>query len=346
MRDGTPLGDVVLIITSEFDPHADVAVQRLTQRGVQVVRWHTADFPAESGASFWINDSQDIDGVLDTGHRHVKLSEVRSVWYRRPLPPSLPETFDPFWVDFATAQANHFSYGLWHSLQCFWISSPAAIRVAELKINQLTQAKRLGFVIPHTLITNDVDEARSFCQLHSRGSVVYKPLRVPPVVTVIGDVDGPECDHTVPMLYTTPLHEEHLANLDSIKWAPGIFQEYVPKAFELRITVVAGRIFPVAIHSQDHPQTIHDWRRYPDDPRAVSHVPHALPSALDTRIRLLIDTLGLNFGAIDMIVRPDGEYVFLEINPNGQFLWIEDLTGLPIMESLVQALVDARSLPR
>jgi glutathione synthase/RimK-type ligase-like ATP-grasp enzyme len=330
---------VVLIITSEFDPHADEGVRRLSEFGAHVIRWHTADFPTKSTASYRL-DQLITDGTLDTGVRQVRLSEIRSVWYRRPQAALLPENLDPHWTGFVNAQAIHMMSGIWNSLSCYWISHPEAIRAAELKIFQLSLAQSLGFVVPHSLITNSSDEALEFCKTHDGTGIVYKPLRVPPVVRTIDRQPYSTEDHAIPLIYTTPLSSDHISHFDSLRMAPGLFQEYVPKAFELRITVVAGHIFTAAIYSQQHERTVHDWRRYPDDISELPHAPYELPRSLDDRVRLLIQTLGLNFGAIDMIVRPDGEYVFLEINPNGQFLWIEDLTGLPIMDTLVRALIE------
>lgn len=114
-------------------------------------------------------------------------------------------------------------------------------------------------------------------------------------------------------------------------------QEYISKRVELRVTVVGSRVFAAEIHSQVNSSTKHDWRRYDLD--RTPHMRHPLPPSVEACCVQLVQTLRLNFGAIDMIVTPSGEYVFLEINGNGQWGWIEDLTGLPIADAIVELLV-------
>ena len=116
-----------------------------------------------------------------------------------------------------------------------------------------------------------------------------------------------------------------------------IFQAYVPKRVELRITVVGQQVFAAEIHSQHTHHTRHDWRRYDLD--ETPHFPHALPPDVAQRCLRLVQALGLCYGAIDMVLTPDDRYVFLEINPNGQYLWIEQLTGLPITDALCDLLM-------
>lgn len=125
--------------------------------------------------------------------------------------------------------------------------------------------------------------------------------------------------------------------LGRIKNCPLILEEYVEKKVELRITVVGSKIFTCAIHSQLNEKTKVDWRRYdiPNTPHKV----YELPAEVESKCVELLKRLSLQFGALDMIVTPDGEYVFLEINPAGQWLWIEELTKLPITDALVDLLM-------
>lgn len=105
----------------------------------------------------------------------------------------------------------------------------------------------------------------------------------------------------------------------------------------LVVTKPGDKVFPCAISSQNSQQTIEDWRRY--DLPNTPHKPYALPMDLEQKCIALVKTLGLIFGCIDMIITPNNEYVFLEINPNGQWLWIEQLTGLPIAKALAELLI-------
>ncbi|HMW02377.1 MAG TPA: ATP-dependent carboxylate-amine ligase, partial [Acidobacteriota bacterium] len=130
--------------------------------------------------------------------------------------------------------------------------------------------------------------------------------------------------------------------LKAVTHAPCLFQEYIPKKVELRITVVGRKIFAAEIHSQQSQRSKDDWRRY--DIANTPYLKHRLPEAIKIKCQQLVRELGLVFGCIDMIVTPDNRYVFLEINPNGQWGWIEELTQLPICANLAEMLIQGTAL--
>ena len=210
-------------------------------------------------------------------------------------------------------------------LDCLWVNHPDRIRRANMKIHQLKVAGQLGLEIPRTIVTNDPEEANKFIGT-LRGPIVVKPLSR----GYIDDNDQPGA------IYTNLIETKHIEQIHQIKYTPSLFQEYVPKDVELRITVVGNQIFTAEIHSQQKEEARHDWRR---DALALEHREHSLPDDIKLKCIQLTKTFGLEFGAIDMILTPDGRYVFLEINPNGQWAWIEELTGLPISEALIGLLV-------
>ena len=113
-----------------------------------------------------------------------------------------------------------------------------------------------------------------------------------------------------------------------------IFQEYVPGAVDLRVTMIDGTPFAAAIHSQDTPYKV-DYRMHMDETIVE---PYSLPQEIVARLRLLMQRLGLVYGAIDLRVTPDERFIFFEVNPSGQWLFIEERTGLPITETFVQLL--------
>lgn len=128
-----------------------------------------------------------------------------------------------------------------------------------------------------------------------------------------------------------------MKDIDAVQQCPCQFQEYIPKKIELRAIVVGDRVFAVEIHSQNSDKTKLDWRHYDFD--RVAHRSHELPFTVRAQCLALVAALNLHYGAIDMIVTPDGEYVFLEINPTGQYQWLEALTRLPITDSIVDLLI-------
>jgi glutathione synthase/RimK-type ligase-like ATP-grasp enzyme len=217
-------------------------------------------------------------------------------------------------------------------MDAFWLPGPQdVIRRAELKALQLKFAESLGFEIPPTLITNNPQDFLDFYHQHN-GNVVSK-LASPSLYKFTGNTFN---------RYTQVVSKQDVAYAWSIRLCPIIFQAYVPKRVELRITVVGRDVFPVEIHSQHSNHTRHDWRRY--DRFQTPYFPHELPGDLEQRCIQLVESFGLCYGAIDMVLTPDGRYVFLENNPNGQYLWIEQATGLPISDAICDLLIGGKGM--
>lgn len=136
-------------------------------------------------------------------------------------------------------------------------------------------------------------------------------------------------------IYTSRITAEDLHAQSQIQQTACLFQARVPKKIELRITIIGDQAFAAEIYSQQSERTAIDWRRsYPD----LSYGVHQLPTEIQEKCLLLMRRFGLAFGAIDMILTPDDRYVFLELNPNGQWGWIEHATGLPLCATLVDLL--------
>ena len=126
---------------------------------------------------------------------------------------------------------------------------------------------------------------------------------------------------------------DHFGNITA---TPLMAQEYIEKKLELRVTIVGQKVFACAIYSQDSERTKEDWRRYDFD--NVRHEQYQLPKEVEAHLMEFMAVCNLTFGAIDMILTPSGRYVFLEINPSGQFGWIEDLTNMPISKAIAETL--------
>jgi len=156
----------------------------------------------------------------------------------------------------------------------------------------------------------------------------------------IFQMHGPDGRRLMP---THPVERRDLANFRGLALAPMILQEYVPKRAELRVTVVGDRIFAALIDSQASRRTRHDWRHYDFD--ATAYSAHELPASVAAACRRLLAYFGLRFGAIDLVLTPNGDYVFLELNPVGQWAFIEDLTGMPIAAALAEDLDPANARP-
>jgi glutathione synthase/RimK-type ligase-like ATP-grasp enzyme len=139
---------------------------------------------------------------------------------------------------------------------------------------------------------------------------------------------------------TTRIDSSHLKQIDTIRTAPCLFQEYIDKKFELRIIVIGDEIFTAEIHSQAHDKTSDDWRDYSVQ---IPYYKGDLPLTLKEKIHQFVKSYGLNFSALDFILTPDGRYVFLENNPNGQFLWLQSLIPeLRLKEAMASCLIKGK----
>lgn len=315
----------VLIVSTKYDPHVDFLIPRLTERHIPFVRFNTEDFPLRSRLTVSFDENGCHRESLSLPNSPDTTGEdIISVWYRRPAPFEFPEEFALAVRMFAEEETRDTMRGLWELLDCLWVNHPENIRRANSKLHQLNIAHQIGLEIPKTIVTNDPDEARKFIR-SCPGDVIAKPLS-----------RGLVNEHEQPMaFYTSVVSPEQAKQINHVQYAPSFFQEYVPKDVELRITVVGDNAFTAEIHSQQRDDTRHDWRR---NALALEHKEHQLPVEIQAKCLALTIKLELQFGAIDMILTPDGRYVFLEINPNGQWAWIEELTGLPISEALIGLL--------
>lgn len=297
----------------------------------------TGTFPTEKNITVRLcNDKTvNITGVLkeENAKRNFRLEDVKSVWFRKPEYPQAATELPPWQIRFVQDESRAALYSLYTTTSCFWMNHPlVGVRLLEHnKLYQLKVAKQLGLAIPETIITNDAKELLAFCK-ECGGSVAIKCIQ--------GHVYRDQNSDTSLGLFTNRVtYQELAAQEESIAYAPIFAQRYIPKKVELRITIVGERIFSCAIHSQDSERTKHDWRNY--DVPNVRHEICELPEDLKEKLRALMRFWKLSFGAMDIILTPSGEYVFLEINPGGQWGWIEDFTGLPISRAIAETLAKA-----
>jgi hypothetical protein len=321
---------MLLILTEPDDAHADAVCGMLDSRRHPYARLDPADFPLTLRVSAYISHHPrtqlDLHEIA-TG-RSIDLLSVGAVWYRRPgHPASDPVLRDRIYREGIDEENHNFLQDLWQSTNCRWVpGTPGALRDAE-KLHQLMLASRLGFTVPDTLVSNDPDHVLAFYSRHA-GRIISKRA----ASSRLNELGIQS------YRYTERMSRRDLGYVDAVRFCPMIFQAYVPKDLELRITVVGDHIFAAEIYSQESNHTKHDWRRY--DNYHTRYGVHDLPDEVSRLCRLLTKRMQLTFGAIDMILTPAGEYVFLEINANGQYLWIEEKTGLPITSSIVDLLTN------
>ena len=310
----------VLVLATEKDEHATAVVGEIRRAGGQVEILDLSAFPQRSGLAMHYDCCGDCRSfTFRTEHGRLDLDDVGAIWWRRPQPPQVStDVTRPTHRLFAANEAQEALSGLWHALDAFWINDPARDHVAHRKAFQLRVAQDVGLTIPKTLITNDPDAARSFVDHHGYRDVVYKAFAAL-------EEEWRE---------TRLLRQEELPLLGNVRYAPVIFQEYVPAVYDLRITIVGDEIFPAAIYSQETSYPV-DFRMDMGNARIEAVT---LPAAVEQGLKAFMHRLGLVYGAIDMRRTPDDRYVFLEINPAGQFLFVERASGQPIAAAIARSL--------
>lgn len=325
-----PTPQMILVVTCRADQTAELVIEKLQRRGAPVRRFDPADFPSRASLSQSFTPSTPGAMHLHVDGSAIDLHRLRCVWFRRPGEPTLhAEVQDPDLRSYLGAECGQRLEDVWSSLTCPCVPAiPAVIARAGLKATQLGLARQHGFEVPATLFTNDPQAALAFHREHE-GRIVSK---------LCGSAFN---DRFIQrwVRYTEAVSARDLSTFASLRFGPVILQAMVLKRIELRVTVVGDRVFAAEIHSQQRARTRMDWRRY--DLKRTPHRAHALPEELARCCVALTRRLGLHYGAIDLVLTPDGRYVFLEINPNGQFHWIEHLTGLQISDAVADLLIGA-----
>ena len=313
---------IVLVVTRAWDTTADLVIRALDSFPVAVTRINTEDFPTRAAINFTAGDSG-ISAFLDTGFgRAVATASVLAVYFRRPDPPRIDDAVtDPAWRVFAQNESRSALSGFLRLIDhARWVNHPTMIAEAEHKLLQLAHARRAGLRIPRTAVTNNPEAARAFVTM-LRTTVVAKTI-CSPLVTL-----------TPPQfVYTRRLSGSDLQQLDAVALSPCILQEWIPKKFEVRVVVVGDCAYAVAIDSGD----LDDWRIR--DVQQLPHSYHELPDNISTKCVSLVHDFGLLYGALDFIVTPSEEYVFLELNPNGEWGWLTETLGDTIQNALARQL--------
>lgn len=304
-----------LLVTKSSDNQSVALVAAaLEARGARAFRLDTDRFPTDARLALHQPRGR---STLRTEAGELVLGEVGAVWYRRTaIGAALPDDMDRQHRDAAIKESRATLLGMLESLSCFTMDRVSAVRTAEHKPRQLELAAELGLDVPRTLSTNDPEAVPAFWEACG-GRVVVKALSS----FAIYDDAGRE-----QVVFTSQLGADDLAHLDQLALGPMTFQELLDKRVELRVTLIGERVFAAAVDSQALERSRIDWRREGSQ-LAGAWLPYALPDGVAARLRALAAQLGLSYGAADLIVTPDGRHVFLELNPAGEWFWLDDVFG-------------------
>lgn len=303
-----------------------------------------SNFPNDMGLHVNYSRANGTELFIRTHNQLIAADSVKAVWVRRfNAAQSRFSQFDASANSFATAESQMMVDSLVHLWpdSSPWVSKPRFIYRACNKPYNLMMAERAGFTVPETAFSNDVAFSRKFLETHD--PVAMKTFSTLWMKDSMKNQDADptkaENDETLTVFYVKKYKaQELLANIANLPYCPVIFQEYIPKALELRVNVVGDKVLTCAIYSQEQEDNREDYRVHWTNNLRLE--PYILPAEVEQRCHKLVKSLELDMGCIDLILTPEGDFVYLEINPVGQWIWVEERTGLPIAESIAELLIN------
>lgn len=260
----------------------------------------------------------------------VNLSDVKSFWYRR----------DDFVLginsDKIITEKDSIRFSLekeWHKLKDFfhiYCESKNSIgsyrkELFQNKLTTLFLVQKIGLYIPPTIVTTQKDKLIDF--IRKNGECITK---------AISSMFKTGANNSFQSIGTQLVTNEIIESLDET-FFPTLLQKKITKIFELRIFYIRGMFYSMAIFSQNDEQTKLDYRNYNRE-KPNRNIPYILPEKIKVKLHILMDKLDLNTGSIDMIVTPEGEYFFLEVNPTGQFGWVSENCNYYLEEKIADYL--------
>lgn len=319
--------NIVLLITHSGDFFTiDRVAQALLKLGARPFRLDTDKFPNTAKLHMHLGNFGNTCG-LKYGDSSINSEQVHAVWMRRIWLPEMNKDLSEQFKAACVRESLATLEGFWDSLSSArWVDNLQQIKAADNKLYQLRLAKNVGLTIPQTLVTNDPEEAREFFS-QLKGKMVAKML------TPLSQ----SMNATSFFLYTSVVQESDLLDADSLRHCPMVFQEQIPKSRELRVVYVDGKVFVGALDASLYAASTQDYRTANLDD--CPWQPYELPSEIVLCLKRFMAKLGLTFGAFDFIETPNGEYVFLEVNPTGEWGMLERDLNYPISQAIAQALV-------
>lgn len=299
----------ILIITSSNDLTVDYMINKFN-RTTKFFRFNT-DLFSDYDISIYDNRGWKIK----CKYWELNEEEVFSIYYRKPRFPDISDYEEKYhkllYKEILTA-----IQGIVEVFEGRCLSKPSILSKAENKIYQLRIAEKVGFKMPESLITNSCENANRFCSNTER---IVKPLS-------IGKINY---DNKIGIIQTNMVNNK--STIENLECSPAYFQQYISKDYEIRVTVIEKKFYGVKIETNEKI----DWRK--QNSKIIYSEIH-LPSHIKSKCIEMMNMLNLEFGAFDFIVS-NGEYVFLEVNPNGQWYWLEERLNLDISQSIYNYLV-------
>ena len=315
---------VVLTLTNSSDATADYLCGVAHQQGIAILRLNT-DRPLSDVSIKFSGDRIS----LTANKKFIVPRCVSTVWRRRPTPLSSAPPGDSVERLFLL---NEWTEAFESFLALIpvdrWINHPTCNAMASSKLEQITRAASHGLRVPDTILTQDVSKALD-CWERWNGNMVVKPLSS----GYLERTDGPDG-----LLYTNRVDRNDIQNSADLPQCPTLFQQAIEKTLDVRITVVDSAVHAIGLKRTNAAGIqIQDVRR--DNMQGVQYVPIDVPTNVHASLMSLLGSYSLRFAAVDFVIDCNDEWFFLEINPNGQWAWLDLAGATRIAESFVDAFL-------
>jgi hypothetical protein len=307
----------VLIITFSNDNECiETVTHHLEKLGAKVIRFNVDLYPTQYALSSVYENGQ-WQVSLDHNDQQETLHDVTAVWFRRchHLANELYTVLEKEYLPSVTGDVQQTLFGMLEGFGCFSIGSYSMYRRLESKEEQLKIATGLGLKVPDTCISNHPEGVIAKMQ---SSFALYR--------------EGKE--HVV---FTNIVRPDDIVQLENLQYCPMQFQQKIEKTVELRVTIVGDQVFAFAVDSQQMENARTDWRK-----EGIALLeqwqPYTLPERIREQLLQLTETYQINYGAIDIIVDPAGDYYFLEINAAGEYFWLDRVVDGQISAQIAKVL--------
>jgi glutathione synthase/RimK-type ligase-like ATP-grasp enzyme len=321
---------MVLCITHSNDFYTvDIVINRLKELGIEALRFNSDDFSYKikfdydnfSGSQRFKLTSEDFEITSD---------KIQAVWYRKLWNVAIPENLDEEYTRIYNQEYLTMRNLFFDSLKNVpWMNEMSTDhKISDNKFEQLNLASESGLQVPKSLFTNNSESVKDF---------FYSECDQQMIAKLHGALSRSMSGNT-PFFPTTTIEKEDLEGLDSLIYCPMIFQERVEKQYELRIVYVDGVFFTGKINAENSIKGSTDWRAANDI--RPSWESYDLPLDVCESIKRMMKKMNLFFGAIDMIRHKNGQYIFLEVNPQGEWGMLQKDLGLKIGEAIAEKIAN------
>lgn len=318
---------MLLIVSNKTDLATDYLIVRLHERGVPFLRINTEDYLLSWDACFSIKESATHVEIRKVGQESLPVECFTGAYIRQPKMPDLNIVDDD--KGFAKREVGETLKSIWRAIDdSIWLNAPRRLLLASNKPEQLTIANSIGFKVPDTYVGTNYESIKKFYEAHS-GSIIAKAVKHG------FDFDG----YKARVAATQKIDEASLASIKCYATIPMIFQNHIEKEYDIRVIVVGSDVFATAIESQGHEETKTDWRLSDCYKIPLKQYKINLPQKIISLCLEMTKKFNLRYSAIDLVLGKDGAYYFLELNPNGQWAWVEQLGIHNIRDSIIDALV-------